>query len=292
MLALGRWGEVPILTAPPAQTSACFSNFPYNEKMSITPDPRSQLTRSLRRSVGLLRLLATHGQVGWRLSDLAGQTALDPGTVHRLLAALADEHLVARVPDSRRYTLGPLAFELGLAAAPYYDLGSVAEAPLAALARELGGSVFLKVRSGDESVCLARHDAPTRVQGLMLDIGGRRPLCGTAGGIAMWMTLPPSERRSIEAANRDAVKQRDPANWPGVRRMLARSRTLGLAVNLGDTVPGICSVAVPLTCAGRQGLAALAVAANSATWSEALAQALAERLRAADLGALMATLRY
>ena len=292
MLALGRWGEVSILTAPPAQISKCFYNFSYNEKMTRKADPRSQLTRSLRRSVGLLRLLATHGQVGWRLSDLARKTDLDPGTVHRLLAALADERLAARVRDSRRYTLGPLAFELGLAAAPYYDLGRVAEAPMAALARELGGSVFLKVRSGDESVCLARHDASTRVQGLMLDAGGRRPLCGTAGGVAMWMTLPPSERRSIEAANRDAVKQRDPAHWPGVRRMLARSRTFGLAVNLGDTVPGICSVAVPLTCAGRTGLASLALAASSAPWSEARALALAERLGAADLGALMTTFRY
>ncbi|MBL8380476.1 MAG: helix-turn-helix domain-containing protein [Burkholderiales bacterium] len=260
--------------------------------MTGDTDARTQLTRSLRRSIGLLRLLATRGQVGWRLSDLARRTALDPGTVHRLLAALADERLVNRVPDSRHYTLGPLAYELGLAAAPYYDLGRVAEAPLAALARELRGSVFLKIRSGQESVCLARHDGPTRGEGLMLDVGGRRPLCGTAGGIAMWMTLPRSEQRAVEVANRAVVNERDPAHWPGVRRMLARSRKLGLAVNLGDTVPGICSVAVPLTCAGRPGLAAVALAASGAAWSEARAQALAERLRAADLGALMANLRY
>lgn len=62
------------------------------------------------------------------------------------------------MPGTRHYTLGPLAFELGIAAQPYFDLGTLAAARLERLARELQGSLFVKVRSGVDSVCVARHD--------------------------------------------------------------------------------------------------------------------------------------
>ena len=48
------------------------------------------VTLSLRRAVGLLRLLSTHTQIGWRLTDLTEHSALDRATVHRLLTSLCD----------------------------------------------------------------------------------------------------------------------------------------------------------------------------------------------------------
>lgn len=254
-------------------------------------EPRARLTRSLRRGVGLLRLLATRGRVGWRLSDLAQQTGLDPGTVHRLLTSLCDERLATRVPGTRRYALGALAFELGLAAAAHFDLGRLASRQLAELATELQGSVFLKLRSGDESVCIARQDPPAGAPALMLDVGGRRPLCGTAGGLAMLLSLPRAEQRRIEAANRAALQGRDPAHWQGLRRMAARSRALGLAVNLGDTVPGISAVGIALAQPGGESVAALALASTQQSWTEAQAVALAARLKAQAIETLLPALR-
>ncbi len=57
-----------------------------------------------------------------------------------------------------------------------FDLGRPTRARLAALAQALCGTVFLKLRSGVESVCLARHDGAGPVPSLMLEVGGRRPL--------------------------------------------------------------------------------------------------------------------
>jgi len=244
-----------------------------------TTPTRPDVTRSLHRAVGLLRLLASHARIGWRLSDLAKHTELDPATVHRLLTSLCDTGLATRVPGSKHYTLGPLAFELGLAATPYFDLGRLAHARLAALATELNGTLFLKTRSGLESVCLARHDGAGLVPSLMLDVGGRRPLCLTAGGVAMLLPLPPAEQTRIEVENQRTIDQQDTTRWTGVSQMLVRSRQLGFALNLGDVARGICAVSVAILTDGQAPIASLTLALTGTALTQATAPDLAARLR-------------
>ena len=244
-----------------------------------TPPKRLDVTRSLHRAVGLLRLLAGHTRIGWRLSDLAKHTELDPATVHRLLTGLCDTGLATRVPGSKHYTLGPLAFELGLAATPYFDLGRLAHTKLAALATELHGTIFLKIRSGVESVCLARHDGAGPVPSLLLDVGGRRPLCLTAGGVAMLLPLPPAQQTRIEVANKRTIDQQDAMRWTGVSRMLVRSRDLGFALNLGDIATGISAVSVAIPSDGQAPVASLTLALTGDAVTETTAPYLATRLR-------------
>jgi len=238
------------------------------------------VTRSLRRAVGLLRLLSTHTQIGWRLTDLAEHSALDRATVHRLLTSMCDERLVTRVPGTRHYTLGPLAFELGIAAQPYFDLGALAAARLETLARELQGSLFVKVRSGVDSVCVARHDGAEMGQSLMLYVGGRRPLCLTAGGVAMLIGLPQAEQDRIQASNLRTIARQDPSRLEGVQRMLDRSCSRGFAVNLGDIVPTICAISVPIPGRDAAPVASISLALAAPGLAPAQATALAGRLRA------------
>lgn len=248
--------------------------------MSANLRPGPNVTRSLNRAVGLLRLLASHTRIGWRLSDLAEHTGLDPATVHRLLRALVDEGLASRVPGTRHYTLGPLAFTLGLAAAPYFDLGRPTQARLAALAQALRGTLFLKLRSGVESVCLARHDGVGPVPSLMLEVGGRRPLCLTAGGVAMLIHLPRAEQAAIEADNKRTIQRMDTQRWHGAQQMLRRSRPLGYASNLGDIAAGINAIGVPLSTPAGTPVASLTLALAGAPLSQPQADALAARLQA------------
>lgn len=261
--------------------------------MSVPVPPAVSVTRSLHRAVGLLRLLASHTRIGWRLSDLAEHTGLDPATVHRLLHALVDEGLACRVPGSRHYTLGPLAFTLGLAAAPYFDLDRPTQTRLAALAKDLRGTLFLKLRSGVDSVCLARHDGVGPVPSLMLEVGGRRPLCLTAGGVAMLIHLPRAEQAAIAAANQRSIERRDPRRWQGVRRMLRRSRPLGYASNLGDIASGINAIGVPVTTSTGDAVASLTLALSGPPLARTQADALAARLRgeAEGIAPLLAHLR-
>lgn len=245
--------------------------------MALSPN-RTSVTRSLHRSVGLLRLLSTHTQIGWRLSDLAEESGLDLGTCHRLLSALCEEQLATRVPGSRHYTLGPLAYALGVAARPYFDLGAACASRLDALARQLRGSLILKVRSGSDSLCVARHDGIDFGQALMLHVGGRRPLSLTAGGVAMLIRLPQALQDEIQAENRHMIARTAGPRLEGVQRMLDRSRQVGFGLNLGDIVPDICAVSVPVLHPDGLPAASLSVALAASSLNAARSTALAQRL--------------
>jgi DNA-binding IclR family transcriptional regulator len=269
----------------------CRSKFPDSGKMGTIPVSAAPGdTRSLHRAIGLLRLIGTHARVGWRISDLARESGLELGTVHRLLRGLAEDELVARVPGTQRYTLGPLAFLLGLAAAPQFDVDRHARGLLTRAARALGGTLFVKVRDDADSVCIARCDGASPDPSLLLEVGGRRPLCFTAGGVALLLTLPRVEQRAIERRNAPGIRARGRDRWAGVRRMLERSRQHGFGVNLGDIVPGISAIAVPIPGAPASLSLALAGPVPSATRIATLAQSL--RDTAATLGPVFAALRY
>ncbi|MBX3666690.1 MAG: helix-turn-helix domain-containing protein, partial [Burkholderiales bacterium] len=82
-------------------------------------------TQSIERALLLLREIAAHNRSGSRLLDLATRTSLQRPTVHRMLKCLAHEGMVQQDPETHRYFLGPMAFELGLTAAPRFNLREI-----------------------------------------------------------------------------------------------------------------------------------------------------------------------
>ncbi len=217
--------------------------------------------RSLHRAIGLVRLLSTRGATGWRLSDLAREAALEHSTVHRMLACLLEERLAVRVSGTRRYTLGPLAYELGVAAAPHFAIERLAAPALTQLAAETRDIVFLNVRSGTDSVCVARFEGREALKAYTVEVGTRRPLSLSAGGAAILISLPRAEQTRIETQNLHTIEQRGEARQTAVRRMLQRSRRLGYGCNQEDLIPGIVAIGVPIRSATGEPLASLSLAA-------------------------------
>ena len=152
---------------------------------------------SLKRGVALLRLLATAGARGLALTELATRASMPHSTVHRVLAQLIDERLATQHDESRRYTLGPLAFELGLAGAMQFDIRDLCDDAMARLAEASEDTVYLIIRSGDEAVCLHRREGAFPIRTLTLEVDSRRPLGQGAGGLAILAALPDEERLPI-----------------------------------------------------------------------------------------------
>src|SRR5690606_4422074 len=100
-------------------------------------------TQSIQRAARLLRELAARNRQGMRLIDVANSSGLQRPTVHRMLKCLAAENLVSQDPQSRRYFLGPLVFELGITAGPRYNIRDVCSDSLDRIAAETGDTVFL-----------------------------------------------------------------------------------------------------------------------------------------------------
>ncbi|WP_051952542.1 IclR family transcriptional regulator [Xenophilus azovorans] len=250
--------------------------------------------QSLHRAIGLLRLLSARTATGWRLSDLAQEAALEHSTVHRMLGCLLHERLAVRVAGTRRYTLGPLAYELGVAAAPHFAIERLAGPALAQLAAETRDIVFLNVRSGAESVCVARFEGRKALKAYTVEVGTRRPLSLSAGGAAMLIALPRAEQSRIQALNLRAIVRRGEAQQTAVRRMLQRSRRLGYGCNQEDIIPGIAAIGVAIRSAAGEPLASLSLAAAGADLAPPRRSRLLERLNAEarKIGAQLELLRY
>ena len=224
-------------------------------------------TQSIHRAIVLLRAIASRGRAGSRLLDLAKHAKLTPPTAHRILRCLVAENIVAQDPDTHRYLLGHLVFELGLAAAPQFNLRQIVEPSLRRVAEKTGDTAFLIARSGFDTVCLDRKEGAFPIKALTLDVGTRRPLGVGAGGMALLLSLPDDEIERIVAANGTRLKDYGRLNVPILTGMIARSKQLGFALNDRQETPGVISVGMAV--ANRYGppYAAISVGAISSRMS-------------------------
>lgn len=132
-----------------------------------------------------------------RLIDIAEMASLDKSTAHRLLQRLVQERMLVRDPGQRGYRLGPLVYELGLAALPETNLREISAPALHRLAQATGDMAFLLIRSGFESVCVSRIAGNFDIQTLTRDVGDRHPLGIGAGGLALLAALNDNESQIV-----------------------------------------------------------------------------------------------
>jgi DNA-binding IclR family transcriptional regulator len=190
------------------------------------------------RTATVLRELSATQSAGASTSDLARATALARPTVHRVLAALADEGFVDRDPRSGRWYLGPELYLLGEAAAKRYDVTAHARASVHRLAAATGESAFFSARRGEETVCLLREDGDFPLRSFVLYEGARFPLGVVSAGMVVLAMLPD---RDID----DYLRRVDlTENWGAehapwqLRTRVTATRELGYAVNPGLVVEG------------------------------------------------------
>ena len=170
-------------------------------KTEVEAGNRLTGTQSIERALTLLREIAAHNRGGSRLLDLATRTGLQRPTVHRMLKCLATESMVQQDPDSHRYFLGSMMFELGLTAAPRFNLREICHPALTRIAEATGDTVFLTQRSGLDSVCLDRREGAFPIKTFTLEIGMRRPLGVGTGSLAILSALGEEEMQRVVAAN-------------------------------------------------------------------------------------------
>ncbi len=258
-------------------------------QVDALPGPR-QGTQAIHRAALLVRVIASRSRTGLRLTELVQHSRLERSTARRILKCLIDEGLVLQDGESRRYFLGPLVFELGLAAAPQFNLVDVCRLSLQRIAEKTGDTVFLTVRSGYDSVCIDRREGPFPIRTLTLDVGTRRPLGAGAGGIALLMLLPDEAVGNIVKANALRYGAYSNLNVPSLLRMVKRSRERGYAVNDVHITPGASSVGLPVVNRWGHPFAAISVGAIMSRMTEERQNEIAAVLRA-EVRILEQTLR-
>ncbi|MEO8754221.1 MAG: helix-turn-helix domain-containing protein [Casimicrobiaceae bacterium] len=235
-------------------------------------------TQTLARAMALLRELAARGHFGWSLGDLADRCGLDKGTAHRLLAHLKHERMVQQRLGDRRYVAGPMLFELGLGVTDHAAFVTAAGAPLARVAKRLGCISFLLLRSDSDFVCAARAGAYP-VKSLSIEVGTRRALVTSAGGVAILIAMSGAEGRAIVARDMGIVTRAGGLPPAALQRILRHSRRLGFGINEGNLIPGWNAYALAVRNSGGAPIASLMIAGDAAHFA-LTTEGLLEALRA------------
>lgn len=243
-------------------------------------------TQSVQRAVAVLRHVALAGDAT-RLSDIATALEIDLTTAHRIVKGLCFEGMLRREADTRRYRLGRLVHELGLAATPHFPLCDLCRPTLEKLAAYSGDSVFLMVRSGLDVVCLERVGGTFAIQAHTLDAGARRPLGVGAGGLAILMSLPDAEIERVITANAARYAAWERLTPKRMRTLVRMSREHGFAINDEELMQGVGAIGIafkaPAGGAAEETLAAISIASIAQRMlgerRDALARELAAELK-------------
>lgn len=214
---------------------------------------------SLRRALGLLRILATGDQEGMRLKDIALAAGASQPTVHRAMQDLAAEGFVEQVAGGKRYRLGLDFFVLAARAGQAGGLRDLARPALLRLSATLTDTVFLLVRDRYDVVCIDRIEGPFPIRSFTGDIGGRVPLGLGQGSLAILAHLPEDEREAVIRFNVPRLLDRGFLDEAGLRAALDRAREQGW-VNLNTgIIPGMAGLGVPVFDAEGRAVAALSI---------------------------------
>ncbi|MCY1263858.1 Transcriptional regulator KdgR [compost metagenome] len=215
-------------------------------------------TQAIGRATTILRVLAAAGPAGIGLADVAVRAHMERPTAHRILRRLVEEGMVIQAPATRAYHLGPLLYELGLAAAPSVPAHELCAAALKELSLITGDSSFLIVRSGTDSVCLQRDEGHFPIRVLVLAVGQRRPLGCGAGSIALMSLMPDDEIEELLRVNRPRLDAHGEPDNDTFRAIIRRARDEGFATKDAPDLP-VRTLSMPVRDAFGHGICALSV---------------------------------
>lgn len=241
--------------------------------------PSAPGTQTIQRASLLMRLLASRSRGGLRLADVVRDSGLEHPTVHRILKGLMAEGLVVQDSGSRRYLLGPLVHELGLAATPQFNLAEICRPSLQRIADKTGDTVFLTARSGNDSVCIDRREGSFPIKTFTLEVGARRPLGAGAGGMALLMPLPGQAVNEIVRANAARFGSYNNLTVPALLKALERSRELGYALNDIHNTAGATTLGLPIVNRYGDPFAAISIGAISSRMTDERQKELVSILR-------------
>lgn len=221
--------------------------------------PRSG-AQSLRRALAVLRVLAAGRETGLPLSEVVAATGLTRPTAHRLVHVLMEEGIVERNARSKRFAIGQQVPELALARQSRSRLIVAAEPYLAHLSREVGDTVFLTVRTGLDSLCVARFIGTYPIQVLSIEVGARRPLGVSSAGIAILAALSSAEARQI--VNKNLVRFGAYRTTPTMALdQIADARQRGYGIHHIGLVPGTKAISATIRGTDGHPIAAITIAA-------------------------------
>jgi DNA-binding IclR family transcriptional regulator len=254
----------------------------------VLPEENVDGTQAIRRAAALLRLIGQGGSEGLGLGAMTEALQLPRSTTHRILKCLTEEGLVKHQQDRRRYVVGRLTYELGLAVTN--DALEIAQWHIAVdrVAKRTGATSYLMGRSGIEAACLLKAEGNTVIRVIPVEVGQRRLLGVGGGSAALLAALDADTAERIIQAVAPALGSYPNLNEAVIRTIVDEARITGFAVSRSNVVKDVIGIgmAIPKTDGTPYlalSIAALASQANDQTideWKQIIRQEIESVLQA------------
>jgi DNA-binding IclR family transcriptional regulator len=241
--------------------------------MTDESEPSTErLIAAVERAIAVLAVLAD-GPHDLGTNEIARRTGINASTVSRLLATLAKDELVGRVPASGRYRLGVGLVRLGNAALASVDLREVVRPHLVALMESTGETATLSIPGRDTAVTVDFVQSPSTVRSVA-EIGRPSVVHATATGkvyLAYAGTLPEGP---LHAYTENTIIDR-----ARLEAEVAVVRERGWAQACGEREAELHAVAVPIRDARNRLVAVLGVQGPAGRFETARMSSAVEHLK-------------
>jgi len=176
--------------------------------------------------------------------------------------------------DSRRYQLGLLNYELGLASPHKHNVQFAFRRALERLSDISGDSVYLEVRSGADCVYLEIVHGTSPKGAVVTKVGTRSPLGLGCGGIAMLAHLEDREVDEVLKINAGYINIHPRLTFSRLKMSVQQARDRGYAITRDRAFLGSGGIAIALPGNSERPPVAVALAALSARLTQARASEL------------------
>jgi DNA-binding IclR family transcriptional regulator len=205
----------------------------------------AQTVATVERAADVLLHFARATSPTLGVTEIADDLGMSKAAVHRILASLRSRGLIAVDPETRRYTLGPMAMALGLAYLDRLDVRALAAPELGALSRATEETATLSIRTGDTRVYVDQV-TPSREVIMSVSVGVPFPLHAGGSSKAFLAFLPEDEIEDYLSRPLAALTPATVTDRRKLRRELAAIRRRGWAQSVAERQPGAASVAAPV----------------------------------------------
>ena len=245
------------------------------------PQRPSYAAPAVEAALSILETLGTVHSLG--VTELARKLGLGKSSVYRLLATLVRCGYVEKTPQTDRYQLTYRLFAVGSPAADRFGLREAAHPVMERLAAETGETVNLGMLDGARVVNLHKVESRHMLR-MHMEVGGGVPAHATALGKVLLAALEPSNLTQRLGGQRlTRLTRRTIGDRATLRRMLARVREQGFALDDEECSLGLRCVAAPILDHRGAVVAALSISGPIQRLSHATLTGMAEDTRAAAL---------
>jgi DNA-binding IclR family transcriptional regulator len=211
------------------------------------------------KAVGLLLLVAQYPDLG--VTELAKRSGNTKARAFRLLGTLESNGLVKR-DGNAAYRLGHRVLYLGAAATEQLDIVRLSGAVFEKVRDCCDENVYLRIRDGLETVCVAGLDSKHEVR-LHVQIGARRPLYLGASGKLLLAHAGPEVLEQVVAAGMEKFTENTLTSKRALEKELKTILSTGFSVSFGERSNDTVAVAAPVRDTSGNVIAALSIAGPS-----------------------------